>query len=419
MRKWMVAAFVAAMIAGAGLAPLPAQFGNVVGDFLDIDGNFRWNGETLDAPNTGVANNRVWLRGDGAWSGVGLADACNDLLTADSSTMSSAYQTLITCTVDVDEQGDRVLIDVTAQLGAMGAGVFVIDLSDREMWDGIDPTNPGLFESQGNFPAGLVNPRGATSHDGAVFIASSTGMWRCADPTSPGGCISQGNFPAGLASPSSATSHGGAVFVGDSNPGEMWRCADPTSPGGCISQGNFPAGLVNPSSATSHDGAVFVGDSSAGMWRCADPTSPGGCISQGNFPSGLTGPSAATSHGGAVFVADATDDEMWRCADPTSPGGCISQGTFPGGLGNPQGMTAVGDAPCDIRIARDTSDVETVMLDDGRIWLDAAFVDQPAPGSYTYSLQVKTSDPNTVCTAYRGDGSVPLPSLLVQVFYGS
>ena len=63
--------------------------------------------------------------------------------------------------------------------------------------------------------------------------------------------------------------------------------------------------------------------------------------------------------------------------------------------------------------------METIELADGRIWLDAAFVDEPAAGSHTYALQHKTSDPNTVCTAYRGAGTVPMPSLLVQVFYGS
>ena len=41
----------------------------------------------------------------------------------------------------------------------------------------------------------------------------------------------------------------------------------------------------------------------------------------------------------------------------------------------------------------------------GVSWLDAAFVDQPATREPTpTALQMKTSDPNTVCTAYRGNG---------------
>ena len=85
----------------------------------------------------------------------------------------------------------------------------------------------------------------------------------------------------------------------------------------------------------------------------------------------------------------------------------------------PTGATYIGDAPCDIRIARGTTDVQTIMLPAGRIWIDAAFVDQPAAGTHTYSLQMRTSDPATVCTAYLGNGAVPMPSMLVQVFYGS
>ena len=62
--------------------------------------------------------------------------------------------------------------------------------------------------------------------------------------------------------------------------------------------------------------------------------------------------------------------------------------------------------------------MEAFELDEGRIWLDASFVDAPPVGTHTYSLQMKTSDPNTLCTAYRGNGSVPLPALLVQSFFG-
>ena len=35
---------------------------------------------------------------------------------------------------------------------------------------------------------------------------------------------------------------------------------------------------------------------------------------------------------------------------------------------------------------------------------DATFTDAPGVGTHTYSLQMRTQDPNTLCTAYRGDG---------------
>ena len=70
-----------------------------------------------------------------------------------------------------------------------------------------------------------------------------------------------------------------------------------------------------------------------------------------------------------------------------------------------------------IRVARGTTEIEGFDLDDGRILFDATFTDAPGVGTHTYSLQMRTQDPNTLCTAYRGDGAVPLPSLLVQSFY--
>ena len=56
-------------------------------------------------------------------------------------------------------------------------------------------------------------------------------------------------------------------------------------------------------------------------------------------------------------------------------------------------------------------------LDEGKILFDATFTDAPPVGTHTYRLQMRTQDPNTLCTAYRGDGTVPLPSLLVQSYY--
>ena len=70
-----------------------------------------------------------------------------------------------------------------------------------------------------------------------------------------------------------------------------------------------------------------------------------------------------------------------------------------------------------IRLARGTTEIEGLDLDQGRILFDATFTDAPGVGTHTYSLQMRTQDPNTLCTAYLGDGAVPMPSLLVQSFY--
>ena len=70
-----------------------------------------------------------------------------------------------------------------------------------------------------------------------------------------------------------------------------------------------------------------------------------------------------------------------------------------------------------IRLARGTTEIEGFTLTEGRVLLDASFVDAPPVGTHTYALQMRTQNPNTLCTAYRGQGSIPLPSLLVQSFY--
>ena len=75
-----------------------------------------------------------------------------------------------------------------------------------------------------------------------------------------------------------------------------------------------------------------------------------------------------------------------------------------------------------IRLARGTTSVETLMIDAGRILLDTTFVDVPGvAGSTTYNVQMMTANPYTLCSAVRGNGAgtIPLPSLLVQVFFGS
>ena len=264
---------------------------------------------------------------------------------------------------------------------------------------------------------------------GAVYILESSPpnepMWRCTNIMVPSTCAQIAAFPAGLTRPNGITEHAGAVYIlddgGAGDDDEMWRCADPTDPGACATQGNFPSDLDRPVAITSFLGVVWIIDGGVGvqeMWRCADPTEPLNCTSQGDLPSITTGTGAMIAFDGAVYVADESGREMWRCADPAAPGTCARQGSFPAGFRS-VGMTAIGDAPCDIRIARDSDNVEVLMLDTAeRILLDATFVDQPAPGNYTYALQMKTSDPSTVCTVYRGQGAVPLPSLLVQVFYG-
>ena len=71
-----------------------------------------------------------------------------------------------------------------------------------------------------------------------------------------------------------------------------------------------------------------------------------------------------------------------------------------------------------IRVARGTTEIEGFDLD-----ARAASCSMPRSPTRHLSariptdLQMRTQDPNTLCTAYRGDGTVPLPSILVQSYY--
>ena len=209
---------------------------------------------------------------------------------------------------------------------------------------------------------------------------------------------------------------GAALYIVDSD--ELWRIDDPTAPGSAVLEGSFPSGLGNPQGVTSHGGALYVVDKGGEeLWRIDDPTAPGSAVLEGSFPSGLTFPEGITSHGGALYVVDDVGDELWRIDDPTAPGSAVLEGSFPSGLVTPQGITAIGAAPCMIRLARGTTEIEGFDLEEGRILFDATFTDAPGVGTHTYSLQMRTQDPNTLCTAYRGGGAVPMPSLLVQSYY--
>ena len=351
----------------------------------------------------------------------GLQDASYDLLTSNFSTMSSTYQTVLSGSVTVGEAGDAVTVHVTGQIGWMGAAIYVVDFTGAELWRIDDSTNPGGSVLEGDFPSGLTALRGITSHAGALYVVDFTGadLWRIDDPTSPGSAVREGSFPSGLTNPNGITSHAGALYVVDSgSPDQLWRIDDPTSPGSAVLEGSFPSGLTNPAGITSHAGALYVVDSTgADLWRIDDPTSPGSAVREGGFPSGLASPAGITSHAGALYVLDSTDADLWRIDDPTSPGSAVLEGSFPSGLTGPAGIVSLGEAPCMIRVARGTTEIEGVELDEGRILFDATFTDAPPVGTHTYSLQMRTQDPNTLCTAYRGDGTVPLPSILVQSYY--
>ena len=121
-----------------------------------------------------------------------------------------------------------------------------------------------------------------------------------------------------------------------------------------------------------------------------------------------------------LYVADnaPTPDSVWTC---TLALVCSEAVPCRAASETRQGITASGDAPCQWRIARGSTEVESIDLNEGSpaMLLDGlTVIDRPAAGTYIYSAQMSTSTPATVCTAYQGGGVTPLPTLTVQVLFG-
>ena len=349
----------------------------------------------------------------------GLQDSASDLLTANMNIMSNTYVTVMSGTVTVGEAGDAVQVHLTGQFGVMVSLYIVNSSTNRRLWRMSDPSNPGGATNLGSFPNGLQTPQGITSQGGALYIVDDNGdeLWRMSDPTNPGGATNLGSFPSGLQTPQGITSQGGALYIVDGNGDELWRMSDPTNPGGATNLGSFPSGLQTLEGITSQGGALYIVDGNGDeLWRMSDPTNPGGATNLGSFPSGLGTLRGIVSQGGALYIVDGSSG-LWRISDPTNPGGATNLGDLPVQIDSPQGITShVGMTPCMVRLTRGATEIEVVSFDSGRVLFDTTFTDAPPVGTHTYNLQVRTEQQNG-CTAYRGDGTVPMPSMLVQSFY--
>ena len=172
----------------------------------------------------------------------GLQDAAYDLLTADMSTMSSTYQTILSASVTVGESGDAVTVHVTGQIGWMGAALYVVDDGRAtELWRIDDPTAPGSAVAGRLIPIRALGPRPASRRTAgrSTWWRMDAGeeLWRIDDPTAPGVGVAGGLIPIRAHEPATGiTSHGGALYVVDNgNAGdELWRIDDPTAPGAAV-----------------------------------------------------------------------------------------------------------------------------------------------------------------------------------------
>ena len=377
---------------------------------LTDDGALIWNEIEIDAPLTGTANNRVWLRGDGTWSGVGLADAAHDFLTADQSTMMSTPVTFLSASVTVLEQGDTVIVSVSGRWAWMGAGLFVLDnVNPESVWT----CTLALVCSEAVLPSGFFSAGGITASGGMLYVADNgnpDSVWTCTLAL----VCSEAVLPSGLGLAQGITASGGMLYVADNgNPDSVWTCTLAL----VCSEATLPSGFSNAGGITASGGMLYVADNGNpdSVWTCTLAL----VCSEAVLPSGLGLAQGITASGGMLYVADNENPEsVWTCTLAL----VCSEATLPSGFGTVWGITASGDAPCEWRIARDSVELESIDLDEDApaMLLDGlAVIDRPAPGTYAYSAQMSTSTPETVCTVYQGGGITPLPSLLVQVFYGS
>ena len=419
---WAMAAAVGLLLAGSGAA---AQLGDLVGATFTDDGVFIWNGVVYDAPGTGEAVRMNRVLQPGGWGNVGLADACHDVLDATVSTMStSAWETLMTCVVDVPETTDRVLATVTGQFAWMGTAAFAIQGgTPNSLCEIPDPAAPAsltcrVMDSRIREANGVA-PREA----GGVWIvdAGIDDLCEIPDPTAPAVDVICRALDAQITDPSGvAPREAGGLWIVDAGIDDLCEIPDPTAPAVDVVCRALDAQITDPQGAARREagGLWIVDDSGNELCEVPDPTAPTTGVTCRAMPSPIGQPLAVASRSlGGVWV----EGGLQMCEIPNPAVSPISVSCRPSAQFF--GMTEAGpDGECMIRLARGTTAVETIAIAADRLLLDTTFVDLPGiAGSATYNVQMMTGNPVTFCTAVRETalGTTPLPSLLVQVFHGS
>ena len=374
-------------------------------------------------------------RFEGPVYGVGPQDVASDLLTASMNVMSSTYTTVMSASVTTSEPGDSVLVHVTGQFRQMFSLYFTTDsgtsstlIYNKRLWRLDDLSDPSTATLVGSWPDGLSNPLTIASHGGVIYILNQVSppeLWRLADLSDPSTATLVGSFPS--SSPSFGVGRGmavvgGVIYIVDQTGDRLWRLADLSDPSTATLVGSFPDGLDNPGPLAQVAGSLYIMDHTnpRSLWRLDNLASPSGATKVSGVPSSLGQyASGMVSSGGVIYVRSyqSSGRYLWRIDDPSIPFSAIRVGPWPYGVSNTGGITFVdpmGD--CMVRLARGTTEIAGVSFPD-RILFDTTVVDSPPVGTHTYAVQVRTVQPDG-CTAYLGDGLVPMPSLFVQSYYG-
>ena len=434
MRKWTSAA----VLVGLAVVALGAWQGTTVhqGD-VRIDGAngvelTDAQGITITAPAVGERTVQRFLEATGDWAGTGLADAGHDVLTASVSTMNtSTWETVTRVTVDVPETTDRVLASVTGQFAWMGATVFVSNrgFPDNDTLCEIpDPETPAVDVVCRDLDSRITLANGLTTRTaGGLWVVDTTEDIICGipNPTTPAVGVTCADLPSSIEQPAGmARRMAGGVWIVNTLGNELCELPNPATPTVDFICRALPVSQPVGITTRSAGGLWLVNDSFINeLCEIPTPAAPSANVVCRELGSDIFAPNGVTNRSaGGLWVVDHQTDELCSVPDPVSPGSGVSCMAMDGLVARATGITEAGaDGECMVRLARGTTTVEDLTWRLGRILLDTTFVDVPGvAGSTTYAVQMMTANPYTLCTAVRDTrGLTPLPSLLVQVFYGS
>ena len=458
MRKWIAAALVAlaAVVSLEAWQVVTRHAGAVeIGRTLTLKPG---QGLTIAAPALSVPTTRRWLRADGQWTGVGLADAASAVTTMlpIMSSSNTAWVTVVSASVTV-EGGDDVIVSTDGvysgarglyamrpQPGRINAQnqLYVIDPeTGRRMLVG---DMPSTFTTQYSAGGGILGP---APDGGVIALHGMTTMYT----VDSGGDVWSFVLGDGVGEgPASAV---GVVSTGFSNQSRVAGIAVVDDTLYILTALASVSGAAPATTAALRSAALpLTSTSTFSLVREYSLPMDTHTVS-GNRIQGGCSPVGLTHDGSDFYTACSTDDDsasrmprdnrLFRLSASGAVAVLVAElgtwtpeaivyddeirmvsadGIFWGMLGfgrdRYQGLEN-RSANCMWRVARD---MDTVMMAtySGLHRLKISAVDKPASdGTYTYAVQVRPETAGTTCEVPEISGGQPVPSMLVQAFYGS
>ena len=373
-------------------------------------------------------------RFEGPVYGVGPQDVASDLLTSSINVMSSTYVTVMSGSVTTSEPGDSVLVHVTGQFRQMDP-LYIVD-SNEKLWRLDDLEDPSSAILKGSLPSDFTSLGGMLSKNGSLYMINNGStpkqLWRLTDFSDPSSATLVDTFPSQISSVAGFTAHGGSFYILLTSR-KLWSLDDLSDPSSATLVGTLPVWpSTYPSIAgfTSYGGSLWLTvrnsatnttSTNTRFYRIDNPSTPSVIIDVGQTWATV---SALVTFNEVVYALGFRGSNYTGAVSGFVSFPNLDSSRSPMFIGIlPAGMSTIGDmaavnpmGDCMVRLARGTTEIEGVSFPD-RILFDNTVVDSPPVGTHTYAVQVRTVQPDG-CTAYLGDGLVPMPSLFVQSYYG-